>query len=316
MRSVFRRVLLFLIIGLCGHQVSPAGDVQGISAAVLNESLNQSSVHSVLEISGGDINMDAIPFTIADGVMFLNYFVYGLSGLPPSPLLEGSIAQSDVNGDGLTLTLADWVMLYRVIVGDTAPLPLQPKYIPELAPIHFAYDTVSGTMSLIAPENAALAVFRVPGGSTVTPLGSLPAGMALDAVEAGGATVITLTPNDYVTIPFIPIGPLFQIDQGPTINSVIAADWSGETAVTLTYGTAPCCLGQTGDISGDGSRNLTDLTLLVNHLFVTFAPLTCPAAANTSGDTGCGVSLTDVTALVNFLFVSFEPVAGCIAACE
>lgn len=80
-----------------------------------------------------------------------------------------------------------------------------------------------------------------------------------------------------------------------------------------TGGVVTCCQGPTGNITDDpqGDVNLTDLTALVNYLFVTFQPLPCAAEANTSGDPNCDLNLTDLTVLVNFLFVSFEPVANC-----
>lgn len=75
-----------------------------------------------------------------------------------------------------------------------------------------------------------------------------------------------------------------------------------------------CCVGATGNVDGDAGDivNLTDLTKLINHLFVTFAPLVCPAEANTNGDAGGLVNLSDVTKLVNHLFVTFEPLADCL----
>jgi hypothetical protein len=61
----------------------------------------------------------------------------------------------------------------------------------------------------------------------------------------------------------------------------------------------------------DSATNLTDLTLMVNELFVTFIPVACHAEANTSGDVNCELTLTDLTRLVNLLFVTFDPVADC-----
>jgi hypothetical protein len=81
----------------------------------------------------------------------------------------------------------------------------------------------------------------------------------------------------------------------------------------ITVGSASCCVGETGNINNDpqGDINLTDLTELVNYLFVTFEPLTCPASGNTTGDAACEVNLSDLTKLVNKLFVSFLPNADC-----
>ena len=76
-------------------------------------------------------------------------------------------------------------------------------------------------------------------------------------------------------------------------------------------GFVSCCVGETGDVNSDGNRTLTDLTQLVNYLFVTFVPPNCLPAANTNGDAACGITLTDLTRLVNKLFVTFVPCADC-----
>lgn len=74
-----------------------------------------------------------------------------------------------------------------------------------------------------------------------------------------------------------------------------------------------CCEGITGNVNDDPEENvsLSDLTVLVNHLFVTFEPLACPAEANTSGDPAGELTLSDLTALVNSLFVTFGPLPAC-----
>lgn len=73
-----------------------------------------------------------------------------------------------------------------------------------------------------------------------------------------------------------------------------------------------CCTVR-GNINCDagGVVNLTDATVLINYLFVTFQPLCCPEAANTNGDPAGNINLTDVTKLINYLFVTFEPLAPC-----
>jgi len=68
----------------------------------------------------GDINLDGLAYTIADAVMFTNYFIKGLSAFD---YINGSIAASDVNADGMTLTVADLVYLIRVIIGDVSAYP-------------------------------------------------------------------------------------------------------------------------------------------------------------------------------------------------
>ncbi|MEE8575979.1 MAG: S8 family serine peptidase, partial [candidate division Zixibacteria bacterium] len=79
-----------------------------------------------------------------------------------------------------------------------------------------------------------------------------------------------------------------------------------------------CCVNLTGNVNGDlaDGVDISDLTKLVNHLFVTFESLPCPAEANTNGDLACGVDISDLTKLVNHLFVTFEALAACNPACK
>ena len=79
-------------------------------------------------------------------------------------------------------------------------------------------------------------------------------------------------------------------------------------------GTGGCCVGSSGNVNADAGDDvdISDLTALVNHLFVTFQPLTCPAEANINGDAGGDVDISDLTSLVNHLFVTFAPVAPCL----
>jgi PKD repeat protein len=74
-----------------------------------------------------------------------------------------------------------------------------------------------------------------------------------------------------------------------------------------------CCLATTGNVNFDPADNvdISDLTKLVNHLFVTFETLECPEEANTNGDVGGNIDISDLTKLVNHLFVTFEALADC-----
>ncbi len=69
----------------------------------------------------GDINLNEIPYEIADAVVFTNYFIYGFSAFTVN--MQGQIAATDVNADGLALSVADLVYLIRVVIGDANPFP-------------------------------------------------------------------------------------------------------------------------------------------------------------------------------------------------
>ena len=83
--------------------------------------------------------------------------------------------------------------------------------------------------------------------------------------------------------------------------------------VNSTITVAGCCVGLTGNVNGDPADavDISDLTALVNHLFVTFEPLGCPQEANASGDIGGEIDISDLTALVNHLFVTMASLPPC-----
>jgi hypothetical protein len=105
----------------------------------------------------GDINLDGLAYTIADAVMFSNYFVYGLSAFPDvTPTsVDGAVAATDVNADGMTLSVADLVYLVRVIVGDAVPYddPYQ-----KIVPVAMDYRVDNGVLSVDGSIGAALVV--------------------------------------------------------------------------------------------------------------------------------------------------------------
>jgi hypothetical protein len=78
---------------------------------------------------------------------------------------------------------------------------------------------------------------------------------------------------------------------------------------------ASCCTGQRGNIdcSADNTIDIGDLTVLIDFLYVSNAPLCCADEANTDNDPLAQVDIGDLTALVNFLYVSGSALAMCEA---
>jgi hypothetical protein len=74
-----------------------------------------------------------------------------------------------------------------------------------------------------------------------------------------------------------------------------------------------CCVGSTGNVDFDpmDGVDIADLTVLVDHLFISFQPLACPGEANIDGSVTQTPDIGDLTALVDHLFISFAPTAIC-----
>ncbi len=68
----------------------------------------------------GDINNNGIAYDVADVVLFINYFIYGLGVFTIDQEIQ--IATTDINKDGLTLSVADLTYMIRKGIGDAQPI--------------------------------------------------------------------------------------------------------------------------------------------------------------------------------------------------
>jgi hypothetical protein len=152
----------------------------------------------------GDINLNGIPYEIADAVMFTNYFVSGLGAFTN---IDGSVAASDTNKDGITLTVADLVYLIRVIVGDALPYD---KISPVAARVTVSKDGIFNS-------NQALGAAYVVVAGNVTP-SLLASGMEMKSAFDGQNTnvlVFSLDGNSCT-------GDFLQAN-GPVVSTEFAA---------------------------------------------------------------------------------------------
>lgn len=84
-------------------------------------------------------------------------------------------------------------------------------------------------------------------------------------------------------------------------------EWTVSTVLT-------CCEGTVGNIDCDSEDlvDISDLTVLINHLFITFDPLCCEDEANVQTDIAEQViDIGDLTTLIDHLFISFTPLSAC-----
>jgi hypothetical protein len=77
--------------------------------------------------------------------------------------------------------------------------------------------------------------------------------------------------------------------------------------------TISCCFGRTGNVDCDSAdaTDISDLTVLIDNLYVNFTPLCCKAEANVDGSPDGNVDIGDVTGLIDYLYVNFTPPAPC-----
>lgn len=126
----------------------------------------------------GDLNVNGIPYEIADAVTFTEYFLIGIEAFDGH--VDASIAASDVNADGEALTVADLIYLIRVIMGDAQPYPKPP-------PNASATVTMQNDQVIIdcpVDVGAALFIFDVTGEPGIPVVNA--AGMDLKYAYDGG----------------------------------------------------------------------------------------------------------------------------------
>ncbi len=73
----------------------------------------------------------------------------------------------------------------------------------------------------------------------------------------------------------------------------------------------PCCVNDRGNIDGspDDAVGLPDISVLIDHLFISFLPLVCPDEADLNEDGDIG--LPDLSRLIDNLFITFTPLPTC-----
>ncbi len=123
-------------------------------------------------------------------------------------------------------------------------------------------------------------------------------------------TASNLLPNQEYTI------AVTSFDYG----SMVANAWPLESpieqsvaSVTTLAGKASCCMNKTGNIDGDplDQVDISDLTRMIDFLFINMTPLACIDEANIDGDPNGMIDIGDLTLLIDHLFISGNRLPEC-----
>jgi len=78
-----------------------------------------------------------------------------------------------------------------------------------------------------------------------------------------------------------------------------------------------CCGAYMGGYTGntdcdtEGKTNLSDITTLIDRVYLSKTPLCCEANGNVDGDTANALNLADITVLIDHVYLSKSPTALC-----
>lgn len=83
-----------------------------------------------------------------------------------------------------------------------------------------------------------------------------------------------------------------------------------------------CCGVYTSGITGnancsdDGKLTLSDITKLIDRVYISKDPLCCEANGNTNADAECKITLSDITILIDAVYISKTDPQACMIECE
>ena len=169
----------------------------------------------------GDVNLNGVPYEIADAVVFTNYFIEGANAFTIN--YDGQKAATEINGDGIALTVADLVYLTRVIVGDALPLP-------KVNPAAFADFRMQGDIVSVQTNTDIGGALFVFNGQITPSLAPDAAHMDLVYGYDNNTTrvlIIGQNSGDAVTS-----GEVLYVNGDGTLISVEAAEYSGTVLKT------------------------------------------------------------------------------------
>ena len=101
-------------------------------------------------------------------------------------------------------------------------------------------------------------------------------------------------------------------DNCPTVSNPGQEDNDG-----ILEGNACCCGafadGSLGNANCDtfGKFTLSDISTLIDHVYISKSPLCCPANGNVDGSGDGKITLSDITRLIDHVYISKDPTPAC-----
>jgi len=183
----------------CQYNALPECDAPGAIVDTVNFQVWNNVDHNCYQICGGvqvcdtedsldckrgDINLNTMPYEVADAVLFASYFAQGIVVFDPDPAVRAlQICATDVNADGRTLTLSDLVYLIRVILHDAV-------VIPKLAPSSVANVIVSNGTITVEGANIGAILFEFDSAVNPTLLAN-----GMEMVAGTNKVLVYMSPN-------------------------------------------------------------------------------------------------------------------------
>lgn len=290
-------------------------------------SLTQSGNTLVFGDMNGDSWLDLIVAyndQLASGGQFATYLNNGAGALSVVPLWESAtvgygsaLALYDYDNDGDDdLAAGRWFDRPRIYENNGTSFTTTPVWRAGL-------ETVAEELAWVDVDRNGVQEYieQIPAGPSRRlfycehhPLYSI------DSVQVDG---VTLADNQYCydlvpgwfTISFGAQSEVKLFYKYSTKNDLAVANW-GEVNDLYSNNT-DCCGHYTAGLTGntdcdtEGKRNLTDITRLIDRVYISKTELCCVANGNVNGDAEERINLADITKLIDHVYISKNETAVC-----
>jgi hypothetical protein len=250
----------------------------------------------------GDINLNEIPFEIADYVLFQNYYISGPDVFDIN--LQAQLDATDCDKDGVYPTLRDLIFMYRVIIGDITPLPKMGYNGNNLFPptALFVQDTLAQEVHLVFPDSLS-AIYLIFNGEVV-PTYSGPEGLAYN--YDGEVTRMLMVPGLSGTDSAVYQGLFFTYTGDGILDNCDVADWEMRdiSSAVQVIGGEPMC----GDVNASGVIDIVDGVYMLNYIFYAGEPPLSMASADVNCD--LKINIIDAIAIIRYVFLGYPVPCG------
>ena len=238
----------------------------------------------------GDLNLNFIPFELADWIIYRNYFLQGASAFELN--FTEQTARSDANNDYIRPTLQDMAYLWTFAVGDIYPF----DYDQRIDTVTFYDDRSQQRITFDYSDSLCHVLLIFDGAVAVTTADST---LQLASNQTTYSTNVVISPNFNPPFTGIGQGTSFSYSGIGHLVSAAAADWQNNRLIS-NVGTVPSC----GDADGSGTVSLADALTIIGYIFNACCLPSGLPYNGAAADIDCNgvVTLGDAIKIINYIF--------------
>jgi hypothetical protein len=233
------------------------------------------------------------------------------TGFNPPVLVAGGTAESPSLAGHYRLTSNKPILVAQFMTGVQAEGGLYGDPAMQfLTPISAFTETRSVIASYIQSATDSMTI-------SIVALQQAADSIKINGQVLGASHFVSVLSTPYV-VAHVAVAPGPITTESPGSVHGLYLTSAGVGAGALENGTLPftlytCCAGLTGNVDCDlnDGVDISDLSAMIDNLYISFAPLCCKKEANVDGSVDGNIDISDLSALIDYLYINFTPPAAC-----